>query len=216
MRQRSRFLWTRAWKKTRGRRRRGDSERDSARAEERESASPSFSPSLSLARSSAVTPPSIDPLPVPPGPGPLHRVGLGRDEREVAEVQAREEVDDGAPGSLEEVEDHLCSIGNEKLSLFSRGSLALFCGRAAAEPASQLGLNATRARRDRNEGREALRETLEEARKMSNFNRFEKKWRVSSFFFFRCSLFLQRRRRKKKNKSNRKAGFHAFGWGHSR
>ena len=57
---------------------------------------------------------------MPPGPGPPHRVGLGRDEGEVAEVEALqsvEEVDDGAPGSLEEVEDHL-SIENSETVFF--------------------------------------------------------------------------------------------------
>lgn len=49
---------------------------------------------------------SVDPLPVPARPRPPHGVRPGRDESEVAEVEAREKVDDGAPGSFQEVEDH--------------------------------------------------------------------------------------------------------------
>ena len=111
---------TRGTREEEGGRRRRVIVRETARVLKRESASPA-SLSLFLSRSLAAIPPSIDPLPVPPGPRPLHRVGLGRDEREVAEVQAREEVDDGAPGALEEVKNHfflVFRLETKKISFF--------------------------------------------------------------------------------------------------
>ena len=68
-----------------------------------------------------------------------------------------------------------------------------------------------RARRDRKEGRKALRETLEE-RKMSNSNRFDKKVESAAFsfwFFFAPSLpfFFFAQEKKSKSNLNHKAGF---------
>ena len=63
-------------------------------------------------------------------------MGLGRDEREVAQVEAREEVDDGAPGSLEEMEDHFFVFRLEKVCSFRKArSLSLWAsGSEACEP----------------------------------------------------------------------------------
>ena len=58
--------------------------------------SPPFAPSRKL----------IDPLPVPSAPSPPNRVRLRGHERQVAQVEALKELDDGAPGLLQEAEDH--------------------------------------------------------------------------------------------------------------
>lgn len=49
---------------------------------------------------------------------------LGSDEREVAEVESGEEVDDGAPGPLEEVEDHFFVLVSVFLLLIVGRSLS--------------------------------------------------------------------------------------------